>query len=63
MTDLEIYKMALRCYHHTISNEEWWDGRRESLVNDMDVVWGRLTEMERREVYKYQWDLYQEFKG
>lgn len=47
--DLTRYRDLLRRYHTMIFGEVWHDGRREKLVQEMDPVWARLSELERKQ--------------
>lgn len=56
---LRQYCTLLDEYHALIVDPNWWDGRREALVEQMDAVWVKLTKKEQDvDQFEYQKALY-----
>jgi len=41
-----------------IFKEQWWDGRREKLVEEMDKVWKKMKFDEQQDALDYASELY-----
>jgi hypothetical protein len=52
------YLALLDRYDAMIRREPWWDGRREALVREMDAMWARMSERQRKEALAYAEALY-----
>jgi hypothetical protein len=55
---LAEYRKLIDSYHDLIGNGEWWAGQRDRLVKQMDVVWGRLSVLERTAAVGYAEECY-----
>lgn len=60
MSALDEYTRLLERYHEMIRRPDWWDGRRDHLVAEMDRWWSRLTAHQRRQIEEVAARLYEE---
>lgn len=52
------YRELLKEYDKLIDSTDW-SGKREALVEKMDLIWKRMSEKEQKEVQAYMNELYQ----